>query len=1082
MANKPTKPNFPLGLESQDQSIFQGGFLNNGTIEHGPDAVLTVPETVDASGIPSAVRYNAEDDQFEGFYNEGGWLPLGGGNGGRWEALPHASSSLLQAGRAYLVDNTDGVSTVLFPSPKRIGDSVTVCDLYGKFSTYPLTVDGNGKSIYGSADSMTISTDNVSATFTWTGEARGWVITSGVGLGQGRVYSREIYSQILSVETSSIILSTQPTIVDVYVDGKRLKESLYTLDGYEVKFDPALASGSDTQIIQYIPIQLGTGGGGSGGTVITWEYNGGAAIGGETQIVLDVVVDSVSEIYIRGQRQQIGRGFTFDAATSTITLADELETGDDVVVVINGDPTVYNQIDRTPWEVARANNVSNAEVILSTDKQTALDGKTVLYDVETQTSWGIPEGVPVGAKISNVSSGVLTYNPGGINIILVELVNQKNLRELWERSLADMGLDLVLGSFRSGANVELSSQAVWFEQEGKCYIWNGSLPKNIPPYSTPVNSGGISPTAWSIVGNNNTGSYLNYVSIVSYSHLVVNGDWIPALVAADTKARDLGWWVDGQGLTYTLGSTATLRCARFRNMKLVPKSGYNGAAPIFVVDLSTGICVHDSVDASNFKLTGPKILQSSYVGETTAIFKGICRYNNNGNLIRTTLTSDVNTSTAFVIPVADASSFKAEDPVHIGDGRYKILSISGNSITLYNDGVGATLFDSGTRYQHYAGQYVTLNQGYDNNGIRVGNSTQGWTIYVEGVLEANNNGWTGFYHDSGSYSGYHSISNIRASGNGYIGIGLGYVNKGSIHDCVTENNGNNGLDIFESKQTYLVHSNVSIGNGVDNLFVGGNGETAAIYDNTCINAQRIGILVFGRTTALYAVELSNNKCLGNKYRSIGVTGGRYVKIIGGNVGGANNWSIYIEGRSGLNNPDKVTIKNVDMYQSVLGDVGGNLRNNTSFAAGTIDLIDNNTFSRMPTTSVTNTNYYGCKFYPECYIAGTSDFSATAGATISVALSIRRPHNSSVIDAAAVLPVTMTISSTSDGTDQSSVTSAVKTLSNVTELLNTATTRGKIIAIPDSGSVSYNFTLNAAGTRYILVESGGFRKLLTLVWS
>lgn len=418
MANKPTKPNFPLGLESQEQSVFQEGILNNGVVEHGPDAVMTVPETPDASGVPSAVRYNEDDDQFEGYYNEGGWLPLGGGNGGRWEALPHASSSLLQAGRAYLVDNTDGASTVLFPSPKRIGDSVTVCDLYGKFSTYPLTVDGNGKSIYGSADSMTISTDNVSATFTWTGEARGWVITSGVGLGQGRVYSREIYSQVLSAETSSITLSTQPTIVDVYADGKRLKESLYTLDGYEVKFDPALASGSDVQIIQYIPIQLGVGGGGSGGTVITWEYNGGAAVGGETQIVLDVVVDSVSEIYIRGQRQQIGRGFTFDAETSTITLADELETGDDVVVIINGDPTVYNQIDRTPWEVARANNVSNDEVILSTDKQTVLDGKTVLYDVATQTSWGIPSGIPSGVKISNVSEGTLVYTPGGVIVHL----------------------------------------------------------------------------------------------------------------------------------------------------------------------------------------------------------------------------------------------------------------------------------------------------------------------------------------------------------------------------------------------------------------------------------------------------------------------------------------------------------------------------------------------------------------------------------------------------------------------------------------------------------------------------------------
>ncbi len=485
MANKPTKPNFPLGLESQDQSVFQEGILNNGVVEHGPDAVMTVPETPDASGVPSAVRYNEDDDQFEGYYNEGGWLPLGGGNGGRWEALPHASSSLLQAGRAYLVDNTDGVSTVLFPSPKRIGDSVTVCDLYGKFSTYPLTVDGNGKSIYGSADSMTISTDNVSATFTWTGEARGWVITSGVGLGQGRVYSREIYSQILSATTPSITLSTQPSIVDVYVDGKRLKESLYTLDGYEVKFDPALASGSDVQIIQYIPIQLGAGGGGSGGTVITWEYNGGSAIGGETQIVLDVVVDSVSEIYIRGSRQQIGRGFTFDPATSTITLADELEAGDDVVVVINGDPTVYNQIDRTPWEVARANNVSNSEVILSTDKTSVLDGKTIIYDVLEQKAWGIPSGIPSGAKISNVSSGVLIYTPGNVSKNLIELMCKKNIRELWRRTLIEFGVNLVAGSFEEGAVLNNSNDAIWYFSGGQCYFYSGNFPKVIEPNSYP---------------------------------------------------------------------------------------------------------------------------------------------------------------------------------------------------------------------------------------------------------------------------------------------------------------------------------------------------------------------------------------------------------------------------------------------------------------------------------------------------------------------------------------------------------------------------------------------------------------------
>lgn len=418
MANKPTQPNFPLGLEADEQSKL-AGILNTGTIEHGPDAVMTVPEGEDAPGLPSSVRYNPASDQFEGYYLSGGWLPLGGG-GIRWEVLPYSPQSNLLEGRGYLVDNTDGISTVVLPPPDRVGDSVSICDAFGKFSTYPLTVSGGTYPVYGAVEDMTVSTDNMAATFTWTGTERGWVITSGVGLGQGRVYSRTIYTQILSADTTQITLSTAPAIVDVYVDGKRLLETKYSLDGNNVDFTPTLPSGSEVQIIEYTPIQLGSGGGGSGGgTVITWVYNGGSAVGGETEITLDVIVDSVSEIYIRGVRQQIGLGFTFDALTSKITLAEELEAGDEVVVVINGDPTIYNQIDRTLNEVARSNNIKNSEVIMSSDTSTVLDGKKVLYDSSAQKFYGIPT-LPSGVRIVSVSNGKLTYAPGNI---VVDLVN-----------------------------------------------------------------------------------------------------------------------------------------------------------------------------------------------------------------------------------------------------------------------------------------------------------------------------------------------------------------------------------------------------------------------------------------------------------------------------------------------------------------------------------------------------------------------------------------------------------------------------------------------------------------------------------
>lgn len=482
MANKPTQPIFPLGLVADEQSTL-AGILNTGTIEHGPDAVLTLPEGNASAGLPSSVRYNADSDEFEGFYENGGWLPLGGG-GIRWEALPHASTATLTEGRGYLVDNSTGVSTVVFPSPTRVGDSVTVCDLYGKFSLYPLTIDPNGRPMYGSVEPMTLSTDSVSATFTWSGDARGWIVTAGVGLGQGRVYSRTIFTETVSVDTAQVTLTTQPSIVDVYVDGKRLLESKYSLNGFNVDFSPSIPSGSELQVIQYVPIQLGNGSGGAGGgTVITWIYNSGSAVGGETEIELDVDAEDVSEIFIDGSRQQKGLGFTYDSVTKIITLADELEAGDEVVVVINGDPTLYNQIDRTPNEVARSVNVPNSQVILSSDTVTKLDGKTVIYDVVAQKIWSLPSGIPVGSSVVSVSGSTLTYAPGNVVVSLlpapVEALGTKVTNI--ENRLASYNVEYF--GFSTGTGQNISNLLTAFNQaeelvfsKGDYYLDDFSMP------------------------------------------------------------------------------------------------------------------------------------------------------------------------------------------------------------------------------------------------------------------------------------------------------------------------------------------------------------------------------------------------------------------------------------------------------------------------------------------------------------------------------------------------------------------------------------------------------------------------------
>lgn len=335
MANKPTQPLFPLGIETAEQSKLKG-FLNTDIIEHGPDAIMTVPETKAADGLPSAVRYNSESDDFEGFYEHGGWLPLGGG-GVRWEVLPHAPTATLESGRGYLINNTSGASTVVLPLPTRIGDSVTVCDMYGKFSVYPLTIDPNGNAMYGNVEAMTISTDSATATFTWTGDARGWIITAGVGLGQGRVYSRTIYTDTLGFPTSEVTLTTQPSIVDVYVDGKRLVESKYSLSGYEVRFSPSLPAGVELQVVQYVPIQLGLGSGGSDSGITPWVYNGGAAVGGETTISVPDLALGVPFITINGYANYPGFAYSYDAGAHVLTFGTPLEVGDMVVLMLSGE-------------------------------------------------------------------------------------------------------------------------------------------------------------------------------------------------------------------------------------------------------------------------------------------------------------------------------------------------------------------------------------------------------------------------------------------------------------------------------------------------------------------------------------------------------------------------------------------------------------------------------------------------------------------------------------------------------------------------------------------------------------------------
>lgn len=257
MANKLTKPIYPMGLEAEDQIIAHKGVLNDGLISHTSDAVLQVPQGDDTVIIdPSALRYNPETDEFEGSYSDG-WRALGGG-GIRWELGVGANNKYTpEVGRGYFIDSRTNAATVVLPAnPKRLGLSVSFADLFGGLSVHPMKIQGNGTKIYGSVDDMVINTDYAAFTFTYTGAEQGWIVTSAAGLGSGRTYRRNVFETVLTQDTTFLDIGAIPEMVDIYVGGARLRESQYTLQDDGIHFTAVVPSGSMIEVLEYTPVQL----------------------------------------------------------------------------------------------------------------------------------------------------------------------------------------------------------------------------------------------------------------------------------------------------------------------------------------------------------------------------------------------------------------------------------------------------------------------------------------------------------------------------------------------------------------------------------------------------------------------------------------------------------------------------------------------------------------------------------------------------------------------------------------------------------------------------------------------------------
>lgn len=82
---------------------------------------------------------------------------------------------------------------------------------------------------------------------------------------------------------------------------------------------------------------------------ILYSYNNGSAIGGETTIPVPGGTVGVPMIVVEGYTNLVGYGFTYDASTLTVTLAQPLEPDDEVHLFLTGTPAVPDNPNVTDW-------------------------------------------------------------------------------------------------------------------------------------------------------------------------------------------------------------------------------------------------------------------------------------------------------------------------------------------------------------------------------------------------------------------------------------------------------------------------------------------------------------------------------------------------------------------------------------------------------------------------------------------------------------------------------------------------------------------------------------------------------------
>jgi len=105
------------------------------------------------------------------------WYPLQTTSSGWSASTITASTANAFGGQKLFIDTSSNTVTVTLPSAPVVGDEVSFMDVADNFDTNALTINPNGKKIFGATANGTVSTEGAAFTIVFTGNTYGWKIT-----------------------------------------------------------------------------------------------------------------------------------------------------------------------------------------------------------------------------------------------------------------------------------------------------------------------------------------------------------------------------------------------------------------------------------------------------------------------------------------------------------------------------------------------------------------------------------------------------------------------------------------------------------------------------------------------------------------------------------------------------------------------------------------------------------------------------------------------------------------------------------------------------------------------------------------